>query len=84
MSVLVFVEASNGKIKKAGFEGVSYAKNTADQVGSTVTAIVFGNADAAEVSSLGEYGAAKILHAKGDAFKNIDANAFKVRHFLLF
>src|SRR5688572_11457798 len=76
MSVLVFVEATNGKIKKAGFEGVSYAKNTANQVGSTVTAIVFGNADPAEVSSLGEYGAAKILHAKGDIFNNLDATAF--------
>lgn len=76
MSVLVFVEASNGKIKKAGFEGVSYAKNTADQVGSTVTAVVFGDADSAEVSSLGEYGATKVLHAKGDAFNNIDATAF--------
>lgn len=76
MSVLVFVESSNGKIKKSGFEGVSYAKNTADQVGSSVTAIVFGNADAAEVSSLGEYGASRVLHAKGDAFNNLDATAF--------
>lgn len=76
MSVLVFVEASNGKIKKAGFEGVSYAKNTSDQVNSTVTAVVFGNADAAEISSLGEYGATKVLHAKGDAFNNLDATAY--------
>lgn len=76
MSVLVFVESSNGKIKKAGFEGVSYAKNTADQVGSTVTAIVLGNADSTEVSSLGEYGATKVLHVKGEAFNNLDAGAF--------
>ncbi len=74
MSVLIFVEAVNGKIKKAGFEGVSYAKNTADQVGSTVTAVVFGNTD--EAASLGEYGAAKVLHAKGDVFNNLDATAF--------
>lgn len=75
MSVLVFVEASAGKIKKAGFEGVSYAKNTADQVGGKVTAVVFGNADANEVASLGEYGATKVLHAKADTFNNIDAAA---------
>jgi len=74
MSVLIFVEAANGKIKKAGFEGVSYAKNTADQVGSTVTAVVFGNTD--EAASLGEYGATKVLHAKGDAFTNLDATSF--------
>jgi electron transfer flavoprotein alpha subunit len=76
MSVLVFVEASGGKIKKAGFEGVSYAKNTADQVGGNVTAVVFGDAGAAEVSSLGTYGATKVLHAKGDLFNNVDAAAF--------
>lgn len=74
MSVLIFVEAVNGKIKKAGFEGVSYAKNTADQVGTTVTAVVFGNTD--EAASLGEYGASKVLHAKGDTFNNLDATAF--------
>jgi len=74
MSVLIFVEAVNGKIKKAGFEGVSYAKNTADQVGSTVTAVVFGNTD--EAASLGEYGATKVLHAKGDAFTHLDATSF--------
>jgi electron transfer flavoprotein alpha subunit len=76
MSVLVFVEAANGKIKKAGFEGVSYAKNTADQVGGSVTAVVLGSADGAEVASLGEYGAAKVLHAQGDTFNNLDATAF--------
>lgn len=76
MSVLVFVEAASGKIKKAGFEGVSYAKNTADQLNSTVTAVVFGNADGAEVASLGAYGASKVLHAKGDVFTNLDATAF--------
>jgi len=76
MSVIVFVEAANGKLKKAGFEGVSYAKHTADLLSTSVTAVVFGNADAAEVSSLGEYGATKVLHAKGDQFNNLDATAY--------
>jgi electron transfer flavoprotein alpha subunit len=67
MSVLVFVEASNGKIKKAGFEGVVYGKLS----GSPVTAVVCGEADAAEVASLGEYGANHVLHVK----KNYDTGA---------
>lgn len=74
MSVLVFVEANNGKLKKAAFEGVSYAKNTADQLGTSVTAIVFGNGDAAEIASLGNYGASKVLHA--DSFNSLDATAY--------
>lgn len=68
MSVLAFVESANGKIKKAGFEGVSYAKNTADKTGGgAVTAIVFGAADAAELASLGEYGATTVLHVSNEA-----------------
>lgn len=67
MSVLAFVESANGKIKKAGFEGVSYAKNTADKVGGTVTAIVFGAVDASELASLGEYGASTVLHVAQEA-----------------
>ena len=76
MSVLVYVEAVGGKIKKAGFEGVSYGKNAADQLGTTVTAVLFGTADAAEVAQLGEYGASKVLHAAGGVFDAFESNAF--------
>lgn len=76
MSVLVYVEAAGGKIKKAGFEGVSYAKNTADKLGTTVTAVLFGTADGAEVAQLGEYGATKVLHAAGGTFDAFESNAF--------
>jgi electron transfer flavoprotein alpha subunit len=76
MSVLVYVEATGGNIKKAGFEGVSYAKNTADQLGTTVTAVLFGTADAAQVAQLGEYGATKVLHAQGGGFDAFESNAF--------
>ena len=76
MSVLVYVEAVGGKIKKAGFEGVSYGKQAANQMGTGVTAVLFGAADAAEVASLGNYGATKVLHASGDAFNTFESNAF--------
>jgi len=76
MSVLVYVEAAGGKIKKAGFEGVSYGKNTADQLGTTVTAVVLGDVADAELAQLGEYGAAKVLHASGEAFKAFESNSF--------
>lgn len=76
MSVVVYVEASGGKIKKSGFEGVSYGKNVADQTGTTVTAVLFGDADASEAASLGEFGASKILHASGETFRTFESNAF--------
>ena len=40
MSVLVYTESENGKFKKAALEVVSYAKAVADQMGTTVTAVV--------------------------------------------
>jgi len=73
MAVLVFAESANGKIKKAGFEGVSYAKNTADKLGASVTAIIFGNVESSEIAELGAYGAAKVLHVKGAEFDNFES-----------
>lgn len=76
MSVVVYVESAGGKIKKSGFEGVSYGKNVADQLGTSVTAVLFGNVDGAEAAGLGEYGASKVLHASGEAFQTFESNAF--------
>ncbi len=74
MSVLAIVASANGKIKKAGFESVSYAKNTADKVGGTVSALVFGAADGSELSALGQYGAAQVLHVEQtDVLAMLDA-----------
>lgn len=63
MSVLIIAEAANGKVKKTGFEGVSYAKNTANQLGTTVTAVLIG--EASDAADLGKYGADKVLVVKG-------------------
>lgn len=76
MSVLVYVEAAGGAIKKAGFEGVSYGKNLADKLGTSVTAVLFGDVEAAAAASLGEYGASKVLHASGGVFNTFESNAF--------
>lgn len=59
MAILVFVEVADGKIRKSSLEAVCYAH----AMGGSVTAIVLGPAEAAEVKSLGSYGATKVLHA---------------------
>lgn len=59
MSILVFVESSEGEIKKTSIEAVAYAA----AMGGDVTAIALGsNIDTAELESLGKYGATKVLH----------------------
>lgn len=59
MSSIVFIEISEGKIRKSSLEAVCYAH----AMGGSVTAVVLGPADSAEVQSLGKYGAQKVLHA---------------------
>ena len=56
MSVLVFVESTEGKIKKTSIEAVAYGAATGD-----VTAIHLGEIDQGELAKLGNFGAGKVL-----------------------
>lgn len=58
MSVLVFIETKDGKIKKSSREAITYGA----ALGET-TALALGTVDAAELASAGANGAAKVLHA---------------------
>lgn len=59
MSVLVFVESAEGKIKKTSLEAVAFAH----AMGGPVTAIALGSTEKSELEALGKYGASKVLHA---------------------
>lgn len=59
MSILVFVESAEGKIKSTSLEAVAYAH----AMGGPVTAIALGSADQSEMEALGKFGASKVLHA---------------------
>ncbi|MBL6450018.1 electron transfer flavoprotein subunit alpha/FixB family protein [Fulvivirga sp. 29W222] len=59
MSILVFVESAEGRVKKTSIEAVAYAA----AMGGDVTAIALGNdVDSSELEKLGNYGASKVLH----------------------
>lgn len=58
MSVLIAVEPVNGIINKGGFELATFARLTADQLGTEAQAIVLGNASNA--GELGKYGIQKV------------------------
>ena len=60
MSVVVFVESANGKIAKAGLEAVYYGS----KIGQTV-ALAFGDISADQLAALGNYGASKVVVARG-------------------
>ncbi len=76
MSVLVLVEHSQGVFKKKSLEAVQYAAHIAKDLNTTVTAVATGNVAAAEMQSLGAYGAQKVLHVADARLENFSSRAF--------
>lgn len=63
MSILVFVEGTEGKIKKSSKEAISYASAAAQLIGDNqVIAVVLGNYNDDELEKLGENGATKVIN----------------------
>jgi electron transfer flavoprotein alpha subunit len=76
MSVLVYVENAEGKFKKSIFEVVSYAAAIAEQLKTELIAISIGNVNQADLSSLGKYGATKVLNVSNDKLKSFVNQAY--------
>ena len=73
MSVLIYAESDNGKIRKSAFEIASYAKGVADALGTTVTAVTINSSNASE---LGAYGVSKVLEVSNDSLGKFTAKAY--------
>jgi electron transfer flavoprotein alpha subunit len=76
MSVLVLAEHQQGSFKKKSFEAVQYAAGIAQAMGTTVTALVLGNAGDSEMQQLGQYGAQKVLHVADAKLDNLNGRAY--------
>lgn len=74
--VIIFAENFDGKFKKATFEAVSYGAEIATRMDGEAVAISIGDVSDAELSTLADYGASKVLSIKDDALKALDARAF--------
>jgi electron transfer flavoprotein alpha subunit len=61
MTILVFAEQRDGKIKKSSFEAVSAATGLAKQLGAECVALVVGHGVTASAAELGTCGATKVL-----------------------
>jgi electron transfer flavoprotein alpha subunit len=75
MSVLIFLDQSEGYIKKSSFEAASYGAKVAELLGTTANAIVLGNV-ADDLATLGNYGIKKVHTVKNAALDHIDAQVF--------
>lgn len=73
--VLVFIDQSEGQIKKASYEAASYAAKVAEQLGKTAEAIVLGNTKD-DLGALGKYGIKKVHTVSVDALNQFDAQVY--------
>ena len=76
MSVLVYVENAAGKFKKSTFEVVSYGNEIASKLGVDLKVISIGLVSNDELSTLGKYGAKKVLNLSNDKFSKFNGQAF--------
>jgi electron transfer flavoprotein alpha subunit len=73
MSILIYAESAEGKIKKVAFELASYAKKVAESLGTSVTAIAINTND---VSELANYGVDKVLKVNNSKLAGFSAKAY--------
>ncbi len=65
MSILVYIEHAEGKVKKTSLEAVSFANALAAQTGEgDVVAVALGTISGEELAAVGSAGASKVLHAE--------------------
>jgi len=75
MSVLIFIDHSEGQIKKASLEALSYGAAVAAQLGTTAEGILLGTVST-DLAALGKYGIKKVHQAAQDSLNALDAQVY--------
>ena len=75
MSVLIFIDHSEGQIKKTSLEALSYGATLAAQLGTTAEGILLGTVSA-DLAALGKYGIKKVHQAAQDSLNALDAQVY--------
>jgi electron transfer flavoprotein alpha subunit len=73
--VLVFIDQSEGTIKKSSFEAAAYGVAVAQQTGTTAEAIVLGETPS-DAAQLGNYGINTVHVVEQASLKTMDAQAY--------
>ncbi len=75
MSVLIFIDHTDGHIKKASLEALSYGAKIAEQTGDVAEGIVLGS-PTEDLAALGQYGVKKIHRVQSDALNAFDSQTY--------
>ena len=73
MSILIYAESADGKLKKVAYELASYAKKVAESWGTTVTAVTINTNQTGE---LAQYGVDKVICAQHPNLDNFNARNY--------
>lgn len=75
MSVLIFIDQTEGHVKKASLEAISYGAKVAEMLGTTAEGLVLGSVSD-DLSALGKYGVKKIHHVADASLNHLDAQLY--------
>jgi electron transfer flavoprotein alpha subunit len=75
MSVLIFIDAAEGHVKKASYEALSYGAAIAKQLNTTSEGVVLGSVSD-DIADLGKYGVKKIHQVSNDSLNHFDAQVY--------
>ena len=75
MSVLIFIDHSDGQIKKTSLEALSYGAALAKQTGVSAEAVLLGTVKE-DLASLGELGIQKIHQVTAEILNQLDAEQY--------
>jgi electron transfer flavoprotein alpha subunit len=75
MSVLIYIDHSDGEIKKASLEALSYGAKVAEQMGEIAEGVLLGDVTS-DLSTLGNYGIKKIHHIQNSSLQQFDTQVY--------
>jgi electron transfer flavoprotein alpha subunit len=75
MSVLIFLDQSDGQVRKSSLEAACYGAKVAAQLGIKAEAIILGSVNE-DLTSMGKYGVQKVYTVKNPALDQMDAQVF--------
>lgn len=73
--VLVFIDHSDGHVKKSSLEALCYGSDLAAKLGTTAEGLLLGTVDE-DLAALGQYGIKKVHQVKQESLNRLDAQVF--------
>ncbi|MCU7552190.1 electron transfer flavoprotein subunit alpha/FixB family protein [Chitinophagaceae bacterium LB-8] len=75
MSVLIYIDHSDGQVKKSSMEALSYGVKIAEQIGAVAEGVLLGDVST-DLPSLGNFGIKKVYHIQNSLLQIFDAQSY--------